>query len=53
MFYKIICSLFFISLIYMNTFSTALGDCKLEIFGGKIDDIPEIVHLVKKETRKL
>ena len=47
-----------ISLIFMNfgiadTFYTPIGECTLEIYGGKVEDIPDIVHLVIKESGNL
>ena len=46
-------SLIFATLGYADIFSTSIGDCTLDIFGGRVEDIPEIVHLVKEETTKL
>ncbi|SVC88928.1 uncharacterized protein METZ01_LOCUS341782, partial [marine metagenome] len=43
----------FVALGSADTFSTSIGDCTLDIFGGRVEDIPEIVNLVKKETKKL
>tara|TARA_B100000315_G_C14492109_1_gene548089 strand:+ start:169 stop:1083 length:915 start_codon:yes stop_codon:yes gene_type:complete len=39
--------------IFADTFSTVLGNCTLEIYGGRIDDIPEFVQLIKDETENL
>ena len=53
MFRIIIYSLIFAVPGFADTFSTSIGDCTLDIFGGRVEDIPEIVNLVKKETKKL
>lgn len=39
--------------IFSDTFPTALGDCTLEIYGGRIEDIPEIVQQILDETENL
>jgi len=36
--------------VFSDTFPTALGECTLEIYGGRVDDIPEIVQLIKNEA---
>tara|TARA_B100001123_G_C15277269_1_gene1012647 strand:+ start:46 stop:960 length:915 start_codon:yes stop_codon:yes gene_type:complete len=41
------------SLVFPDTFPTALGECTLEIYGGRVDDIPEIVQLIIEESEKL
>ena len=41
------------SITFPNVFHTALGECTLEIYGGVVDDIPEIVQLVVDESKKL
>ena len=38
------------TLAFSDTFSTALGECSLEIYGGRVEDIPEIVQLLKDES---
>ena len=30
-----------------------MGECTLEIYDGRVEDIPDIVHLVKKESENL
>ena len=39
--------------IFSDTFPTALGDCTLEIYGGRVEDIPEIVQQILDETENL
>ncbi|MBC8256621.1 MAG: hypothetical protein H8E85_04855 [Candidatus Marinimicrobia bacterium] len=39
--------------VFSDTFPTELGECTLEIYGGRVDDIPEIVQLIKDESVKL
>ena len=53
MFRTIIFSLIFINFGISNTFYTPMGECTLEIYGGRVEDIPDIVHLVKKESENL
>jgi len=53
MFHIIIYNLIFATLGSADTFSTSIGDCTLDIFEGRVKDIPEIVHLVKEETTRL
>tara|TARA_B100000029_G_scaffold302060_1_gene294962 strand:- start:84 stop:995 length:912 start_codon:yes stop_codon:yes gene_type:complete len=36
-----------------DVFTTPLGECTLEIYGGEVEDIPEIVKLIKGESRNL
>lgn len=36
-----------------NTFSTNWGNCTLEIYGGRVDVIPELVNLVQFETKNI
>ena len=38
------------TLAFSDTFSTALGECTLEIYGGRVEDIQEIVQLLKDES---
>ena len=45
--------LFFYCPVFADTFSTTLGECNLEIYGGQVNDIPEFVKLIKDETKKL
>ena len=40
----------FVAQVFSDTFPTALGECTLEIYGGRVDDIPEIVQLIKDES---
>ena len=49
----IIFSLVLLSTGIADTFSTSIGECTLEIYMGRIEDIPEIVQLVKKESINL
>ena len=35
------------SLIFGDVFQTALGKCKMEIYDGQINDIPELVEIIK------
>ena len=53
MFRAIIFSLIFLNFGISDTFYTPIGECTLEIYGGRVEDIPDIVHLVKKESKKL
>ena len=39
--------------VFSDTFPTALGDCTLEIYGGRVEDIPEIVQKILDETENL
>lgn len=41
------------TLVFSDTFTTELGECTLEIYGGRVDDIPEIVQLIKVESATL
>jgi hypothetical protein len=45
--------LLFLCPIIADTFSTELGECTLEIYGGLVDDIPELVKLIQNETKKM
>ncbi len=36
-----------------DTFPTAMGQCALEIYGGNVADIPEIVELIQSEADQL
>ena len=42
-----------ISLVFSDTFQTSLGKCTLEIYGGRVKDIPEIVQQILDETENL
>ena len=42
-----------ISLVFSDTFQTPLGKCSLEIYGGRVEDIPEIVQQILDETENL
>jgi len=53
MFRAIIFSLIFLNFGISDTFYTPIGECTLEIYGGRVEDIPDIVHLVKKESENL
>ena len=50
-------SIFYIFIVFgvtfPNVFPTALGECTLEIYDGKVEAIPEIVRLVLDESEKL
>ena len=39
--------------VFSDTFPTALGDCTLEIYGGRVEDIPEIIQQILDETENL
>lgn len=41
------------NLAFADSFQTALGECNLEIYGGRVEDIPEIVQIIKVETENL
>ena len=41
------------NIVSANIFSTALGDCNLEIYEGKVKNNPEIVSIIKNETNNL
>ena len=45
--------LFFFCTVFADTFPTAFGECTLEIYSGRVDDIPEFVQLIKSETKNL
>ena len=53
MFRAIIFSLIYLNLGFSDIFYTPMGECTLEIYGGRIEDIPDIVNLVKKESENL
>jgi len=36
--------------VFSDTFPTELGECTLEIYGGRVEDIPDIVQLIKDES---
>ena len=52
MFYIKILLLLFCPVI-ADTFSTAFGECTLEIYGGRVDGIPEFVQIIKDESKKI
>jgi len=41
------------SITFPNVFSTSLGECTLEIYDGKVEDIPEITQLIFDESKKM
>ena len=41
------------SITFPNIFPTILGECTLEIYGGKVEDVPEITQLILDESKKL
>ena len=43
----------FICLTMADTYPTAMGKCTLEIYGGNVTDIPEIVELIQSESDQL
>jgi len=43
----------FICLIMADTYPTSMGKCTLEIYGGNVTDIPEIVELIQSEADQL
>ena len=43
----------FICLAKADTFPTAMGRCTLEIYGGNVTDIPEIVELIQSGADQL
>ena len=45
--------LFFFCIVLADTFPTAFGECTLEIYSGRVDDIPEFVQLIQSETKNL
>ena len=45
--------LLFFCPIIADTFSTAFGECTLEIYDGQVDDISEFVQLIQDETINL
>ena len=47
------CLICFIHLAMADTFPTAMGQCTLEIYGGNVTDIPEIVELIQSEADQL
>ena len=42
-----------VSLVFSDTFQTSLGKCSLEIYSGRVKDIPEIVQQILDETENL
>ena len=53
MFRSLFLLLFFFCTVFTDTFPTELGECTLEIYSGRVDDIPEFVQLIQTETRNL
>ena len=53
MFRSLFLFLFFFCSVLADTFSTSFGKCTLEIYGGRVDDIPEFVQLIQDETKNL
>lgn len=45
--------LFLFCSIFADTFPTAFGECTLEIYSGRVDDIPDLVQLIQSETNNL
>ena len=41
------------SITFPNVFPTILGECTLEIYDGKVEDLPEITQLILDESEKL
>ena len=48
-----IINILLLSNLFSSVFNTELGKCNLEIYDGKIEDIPEIVDLIIIESEKL
>ena len=42
-----------ISLIFPKTFHTEIGQCTMEIYDGKIKNIPELIDIIKNEAKIL
>ena len=42
-----------ISLIFSKTFHTEIGQCTMEIYDGKIINIPELIGIIKSEAKTL
>ena len=40
-------------MVFADTFLTTFGECTFEIYGGRVDDIPEFVHIIQNETENL
>ena len=53
MFLSLLLLLFFFCIVFADTFPTAFGECTLEIYSGRVDDIPEFVQLIQTETKNL
>ena len=53
MFRYLLLLLFFFCIVCADIFPTAFGECTLEIYSGRVDDIPELVQLIKSETNNL
>ena len=53
MFRSLFVLLFFFCIVFTDTFPTAFGECTLEIYSGRVDDIPEFVQLIQTETKNL
>ena len=45
--------LLLISLTFSTTFHTQIGKCTMEIYDGKINNIPELIDIIKSETKIL
>ena len=53
MFRSLFLILLFFCPIFADAFSTAFGECTLEIYKGRVDDIPDFVRLIQDETKNL
>jgi len=42
-----------ISLIFSKTFHTEIGQCTMEVYDGKIKNIPELIDIIKSEAKTL
>jgi hypothetical protein len=51
--YLFLFSILLFNNLFSETFYTALGKCNLEIYDGKVDQIPDIENLIIKESQKL
>ena len=40
-------------MVFADTFLTTFGECTFEIYGGRVEDIPEFVHIIQNETENL
>ncbi|SVE46868.1 uncharacterized protein METZ01_LOCUS499722, partial [marine metagenome] len=45
MFRSLFLLLFYFCIVFADTFPTAFGECRLEIYSGQVDDIPDLVQL--------